>query len=832
MPGSPLPTAERASAPSPTPARRRTGTSRRSPWRCRRPSRSPSATPGFVLHERLHLLVHDWRQCPSGVTPKPRRARRDDWPAISTTDAASFSEFWRLGQRGPAPGDGRDTGATPARRRRRRDRPRSSATHSRVAPAPTGYLQRLAVAPGASRRGPRSRDGDRLRCTGCDGTIARRASSSTRRSPTSGRINLYLSLGLRPRSRRPGGAAPAAEWPSSTAGVLAVRSRGRCTLVVGAVVVVVARGRRHRRPAQGLRQSDASGTVRLHARVRRTCGSRRTDGSRPRSISTSRRRPGSEIAVVIYQRLRSRSLFQASLDGELGSSLATISRPDRRPPSRCRAATSSSRAAERDQRSRTHAAPSRRRVPGANRAAQRGRRRDRRLHDRTSSRTTDVAGSHPLVGLDGRRRSRPRPRSRPTASSQMLDEDRNALATLIAALADHPDGPADVVPSPETLSALETSTIDRRPSSCSSRCARRSGTARSSPVLTWRRSGGDAPGRPRRRADHTAANRQRHPRARRSRRRGPTGAPGSPMRRSTAERPAGPSRRRRRSGRVARRPADTDRPAVHADSTRRCSTTDDVTVQSTTLHRRRARRTHFDEPGDPVLAATHLLADLSQLYFDSPSVATRHRDRTARRLGAVSRVPRHVPHRSRGLAHARARSRSTTTSAPCRARSTTTDTRSSRSLAEPSTASLGSYGAALMRTRQRLTGFSTMIDEGDPLLDSAERRLLVASAERPDHRSPIGVSRRSRRRDQPADIVPPRAGTAVGDADVARCATVPLTIRSTSPTPLRVRVLVTSPKLDFPDGRRPGRDPRRREHDGHVQGEGARIAARSRSTCR
>ena len=29
---------------------------------------------------------------------------------------------------------------------------------------------------------------------------------------------------------------------------------------------------------------------------------------------------------------------------------------------------------------------------------------------------------------------------------------------------------------------------------------------------------------------------------------------------------------------------------------------------------------------------------------------------------------------------------------------------------------------------------------------------------------------------------------------------MPLTIRSTSPTPLQVRVLVTSPKLDFPDG--------------------------------
>ena len=36
---------------------------------------------------------------------------------------------------------------------------------------------------------------------------------------------------------------------------------------------------------------------------------------------------GSEIAVVIYQRLRSRSLFQASLEGDLGSPLATVSRP-------------------------------------------------------------------------------------------------------------------------------------------------------------------------------------------------------------------------------------------------------------------------------------------------------------------------------------------------------------------------------------------------------------------------------------------------------------------------------------------------------------------------
>jgi hypothetical protein len=48
-------------------------------------------------------------------------------------------------------------------------------------------------------------------------------------------------------------------------------------------------------------------------------------------------------------------------------------------------------------------------------------------------------------------------------------------------------------------------------------------------------------------------------------------------------------------------------------------TTGDVTVQSTTFIDG-ALAQHFDEPGDQTLAATHLLADLSQLYFDSPSL--------------------------------------------------------------------------------------------------------------------------------------------------------------------------------------------------------------------
>ena len=106
----------------------------------------PFRDAGFVLQERLHLLVHHLAAVPPRTTPKPRRARRDDWPAIEQTDAESFSEFWRLGQQGLR----QAMAATPVRRMRvigvdEADQVIAYALTGRA--GPTGYLQRLAVRP-------------------------------------------------------------------------------------------------------------------------------------------------------------------------------------------------------------------------------------------------------------------------------------------------------------------------------------------------------------------------------------------------------------------------------------------------------------------------------------------------------------------------------------------------------------------------------------------------------------------------------------------------------------------------------------------------------------
>ncbi len=122
-----------------------------------------------------------------------------------------------------------------------------------------------------------------------------------------------------------------------------------------------------------------------------------------------------------------------------------------------------------------------------------------------------------------------------------------------------------------------------------------------------------------------------------------------------------------------------------------------------------------------------------------------------------------------------------------------------RSLAEPSTASLGGFGTSLVRTRQRLTGFATMIDEDDPLLESAGAGCSsrARSGSTSDRRSAYLDAVDAEINQQTSFL---RAPARQSVTLTSRDAQVPLTIRSTSPSPLRVRVLVTSPKLDFPDG--------------------------------
>ncbi len=155
----------------------------------------PFRDAGFVLQERLHLLVHHLAAVPPRITPKPRRARRDDWPAIEQTDAESFSEFWRLGQQGLR----QAMAATPVRRMRvigvdEADQVIAYALTGRA--GPTGYLQRLAVRP--------SHQGEGLgRCLAIDCLHWLRRHRATRvlvnTQVTNERaFNLYLSLGFTP----------------------------------------------------------------------------------------------------------------------------------------------------------------------------------------------------------------------------------------------------------------------------------------------------------------------------------------------------------------------------------------------------------------------------------------------------------------------------------------------------------------------------------------------------------------------------------------------------------------------------------------------------------
>ncbi len=518
------------------------------------------------------------------------------------------------------------------------------------------------------------------------------------------------------------------------------------------------------------------------------------DGRFEATIHLSQQAPtGSEIAVVVYQRLRSRSLFQASLDGELGSSLATISRPVGDLP--------------RDDRgdivvavplsATNEAGRTRLRADGVYPVRIELRNEDGDAIDGFTThlvRTTAVPGAQPLavamvLPLTAS------PSLAPDGSSQMLDDDRTALAALITTLASHPAIPLTVVPSPETVSALQASTstedrqlLDSMRASIGSREVIAGPYVAIDPsamirdglhdeLTTQLRAGSDtlaaalAPSRPD----------------------GRTWIADAPLdaRGLQGLRDAGVDQLVLREDLLT--PADLPftltRPAALA--------TDDVTVQSTTFIDGGLAQ-HFDEPGDQTLAATHLLADLSQLYFDSPSL---QRGTVVAPPSDWAPSPVFLDTFLNGLA-----------SSPLLTPLTIDDYFRTvpravdadghpvvRSLAEPSTASLGAYGPALQRTRQRLDGLSTMIAEGDPLLDSARQRLLVASATSltSDRRTEYLNAVEAEINQQTSFL---RAPARQSVTLTSRDATVPLTIRSTSPTPLQVRVLVTSPKLDFPDG--------------------------------
>jgi len=108
---------------------------------------------GFDVHERLHLLLLP-RTVALPPLPKGPRLHRASWVrkrGLLEVDAAAFSPFWRLDRAGLREA----LGATPRRRLRV-----ALDGHRRVngyaifgAAGGRGFVQRLAVAPGAQGRG-------------------------------------------------------------------------------------------------------------------------------------------------------------------------------------------------------------------------------------------------------------------------------------------------------------------------------------------------------------------------------------------------------------------------------------------------------------------------------------------------------------------------------------------------------------------------------------------------------------------------------------------------------------------------------------------------------
>lgn len=108
---------------------------------------------GFEVHERLHLLVRSLDRLPS-LEPcfaDLQRARHRHLPAVLAIDAAAFPPFWQL----DGPGLDDAMGATPTARLRVAAGPGGPLVGYAITgrAGPKGYLQRLAVAPPAQRRG-------------------------------------------------------------------------------------------------------------------------------------------------------------------------------------------------------------------------------------------------------------------------------------------------------------------------------------------------------------------------------------------------------------------------------------------------------------------------------------------------------------------------------------------------------------------------------------------------------------------------------------------------------------------------------------------------------
>jgi hypothetical protein len=202
----------------------------------------------------------------------------------------------------------------------------------------------------------------------------------------------------------------------------------------------------------------------------------------------------------------------------------------------------------------------------------------------------------------------------------------------------------------------------------------------------------------------------------------------------------------------------------------------------------------FGRRDDPVLAAYQFVATLLAAGLDHPSAPARQGlvvlppsnwqpDPTF--LATVTALVGRVP-----LLHAVTLDRWF--------REVTVDTGGARPLAPAAPADLGSYATGLVLTRARLTGLASMLAAGNPLPDSLELRLRVASAAvlAPAARQSYldAVNAELNNLANAVDPIPTRRITLA-----SRSTEVPITLHRRLDAPIQVRLHLESPKLSFPE---------------------------------
>lgn len=206
---------------------------------------------------------------------------------------------------------------------------------------------------------------------------------------------------------------------------------------------------------------------------------------------------------------------------------------------------------------------------------------------------------------------------------------------------------------------------------------------------------------------------------------------------------------------------------------------------------------HFAKTDDPVLAAHRLLADLAVIYGDSPS----------RSRVVVAMAPRSwAPSESfldavlAGISTSAIIAGATldTGFADVQPATTGPNTPLVRRLVPSVNATSLSVGA-IGRTRNRLTGFSSIVEASNPLDDAIERLLLVAQATELRTAQRVaylaGVNATIDRQISLIQLPPSRSITLT-----ARTGAIPITILSKAAYPVHLQLEVDSEKLEFPKG--------------------------------